>query len=573
MERIVHRQRGELGIELQPDRWTRVQAPGDPIGIALDPVVSAIWSRAEDHDPAQIAETVQVSTHLALCTLAILEHAGLLQGRPGSKIRPTTGIDHVPSMRISALILHHQPRASLDTCLASLMAQKQLPALEPVIVAAAPTGPIASSVQVIDREGTSAGLALAETLDEMTGDAILILDSRVELAPGSLTELMRILDLREDIAAVAPRMMWKQWPSFVAHIGDWRTLADDAISPYTGYLDVGQFERPWQSTPAIHFETALIRRASLQRAGMPPESQDLDMLGIQWSHRARQRGYNVLAALQALAFGPWSHTGGQDPRPDEALTDEKGQPHPLVHERAPALTVEGIRTLYSHYPAISPEPIRRRIGFVMEETARWQTLAAHVNGECQAIRIEPDVNEESLLYERCRTADMIVTATDYLERFELLQRWDRPILLDAPRATDIKSVQALLPAVDGIVCVSQRESQHWLQGLWAEQQQAGGDPFVDDPVQMIPVHCRHKAIEPGALSPAVTSLLHFCQRPCMATEREVDVYLGPDRVPPPPPPPTPILALPGKARQILTQKGVGATIQEVFRYFRWKVGL
>lgn len=572
MERIVDRQQGKLRIAPQPDRWTRVQAPGDPIGLALDPLVSAIWSRAEDDDPSQIAERVHVSTHLVACTLAVLQHAGLLQEQPASEIRPSTGSEHIPSMQISTLILHHQSGPTLDTCLASLMAQDQPLVLEPVVVTTVPAGPVAGSIRVIEREGTFPGLALAETLDEMSGDGILVLDSRVELAPGSLAELMRILDLRQDIAAVAPRMMWKQWPRFVAHIGDWRTSAGDAISPYTGHLDVGQFERAWQATPAIHFQAALIRRASLQRVGMPLEAHDPGMIGNRWSHRARQMDHNVLVAIQALAFGPWTHVE-QDPRPDEALTEGKEEPRPLLHEGAPALTVESIRHLYSHYPAISPQPIRQRIGFVMEETARWQALAAHVNGVCQAIRIEPDVDEDSLLYERCRMADMLVTAPDCLEHFKVLQRWERPILLDAPRITDIESVQSLLHVVDGIVCVGREESQHWLKELGAEPQQVQDDPFVDDPVQMIPVHCCHEADKPGALSSAVTSLVHFCGQPYMAAEREVDVCLGPDRVPPPPPPPTPLRALPGKAWQILTQKGMGATAREVIRYFRWKVGL
>ena len=43
---------------------------------------------------------------------------------------------------------------------------------------------------------------VSEALDEMAGDGILVLDSRVALAAGSLAELIRILDLREDIAAV-----------------------------------------------------------------------------------------------------------------------------------------------------------------------------------------------------------------------------------------------------------------------------------------------------------------------------------------------------------------------------------
>ena len=98
--------------------------------------------------------------------------------------------------------------------------------------------------------------------------------------------------------------MWKQWPSFVVQAGDWRSATEPRRNPYAGCLDVGQFER-WQESPAMSVLAGLVGRAALDRVGLPDAEYGLDWLGAAWCYQARLRGYHVLTAWQAVAFGPW----------------------------------------------------------------------------------------------------------------------------------------------------------------------------------------------------------------------------------------------------------------------------
>jgi hypothetical protein len=65
----------------------------------------------------------------------------------------------------------------------------------------------------------------------------------------------------------------------------------------------------------------------------------------------------------------------------------------------------------------------------------------------------------------------------------------------------------------------------------------------------------------------VLPLARFCQRPEFALRRELDLFLLPN------PAPTTLGGLPVKAWSMLRQQGPKATLGEVSRYFRWKMGI
>jgi hypothetical protein len=239
---------------------------------------------------------------------------------------------------------------------------------------------------------------------------------------------------------------------------------------------------------------------------------------------------------------------------------------PMVHEGAPALTLDGVRGLYSQYPAIAPLVIRSRVAILGAEMSRHQALVRDLAATCELNWIEPDVEEEAR--QQCQTADMIITAAECLARFEFLQRWPRPVLLEAPPADAFtEALESWLLAVDGLVCDSEAEGKEWSKRLARMQH---GEPLLregsfpgDRPILL-------STQDESAAGP---SLAGFCQRPRMAPDRELEMFLGRDAVQPPPPPPTPIRTLPTKAWQTLRRQGGRATVREVAQYVRWKLGL
>ncbi len=336
MKSTTYRRNG-LVIARQADDWAIIHPPGAQKGIALDPLVFAIWSAAEGQATTELAQSLHISTYLASCALAVLQRAGLLQaGSPATTSFPPHAAMDATRSSAAAFVIHHHPQGDLDACLGSLRKQRELGGGEITVFAAQPLSLEAKKVHLIQRDDWTR--ALSERLPQVEAEAVLLLDSRVRLTPGALSEMTHTLTLRDDIAAVAPRMMWERWPCFVVSAGE-REGANECVS-YIGHLDVGQFKR-WREVHSIHSSGGLLRREALQKVEISSEVAPEQAMR-NWSHRIRWQGYHILSALQAIAYGPWPDDLTHE---DDALTLYKGQP---------ALTVENVRGLYSHYAAITP---------------------------------------------------------------------------------------------------------------------------------------------------------------------------------------------------------------------------
>jgi hypothetical protein len=301
MTSTTYRRRDGLAIDKQADDWAIIHPPGDHQGVALDPLIFAIWSATEGQATTELAQSLHIPTYLASCALAVLQRAGLLQ----------------------ASTLNPQPQPSILNL-----------NVQPLPIEA-------ENVHLIQRDDWAC--ALSERLPQMEAQAVLLLDSRVRLSTGALSEMTHTLTLRDDIAAVAPRVIWESWPRFVVHAG--KREGANGCTSYAGHLDVGQFKR-WREVHSIHPAGGLLRREALQKVEISSEAAPEQAMK-NWSHRIRWQGYHILSALQAIAYGPWPNDLTHE---DDALTLYKGQP---------ALTVENVRGLYSHYAAITPLSLRQ----------------------------------------------------------------------------------------------------------------------------------------------------------------------------------------------------------------------
>jgi hypothetical protein len=387
--------------------------------------------------------------------------------------------------------------------------------------------------------------------------------------------------------------MCSDWPAFVVGLGEWRTAAGmqakQALpSPHAGQLDVGQFHQRWQEIPGVHFGAALLRGEAVAGVGAPRQRHgaDLDWLGAAWSSQARRHGYRTVAALHALAYAPWSwggrgqHTATDGRGPAFPRTGRGEWPHLLLHTRdgVPALTVENIRSLYTHHPAITPRRVRPRVVLV-GATAHSHCLAEALAATCEVSCAEdgapddpgrdrpaatdPTAREWSAppACEQCKDADVVITTAGSLETLDCLQNWPAPILLtrssggrsgDGPLPSN-----ALLQMVDGVVGWSPG-SRDSVPG--AQTEASGSTPWVT-PVDIAPDR------------PAVPRpLADYCRQPVMAATREIEQVLGNHALDALPSPPTPTRQLPREAWRTLKQRGLADTAREVVRYLRWRMG-
>ncbi len=519
---MIYRHRSSLTVDVESDGWANVRLPDEQAGIVLDPMLFAIWSAAKEQTLAQIAQTVQVSEYMASCALAVLQRAGLLQAQVPAASSLSTWATRSP---VSVAIIHHHAQANLDGCIASVLEQGYPDLAEITVISTAPASTRVKEARVVRCQDAALVHTLVEQLRQVAGEAVLLLDSRVGLAPGALAEMVRALELRDDVAAVAPRVMWRQWPGFVVQAGDWRSAAEPRRNPYAGHLDVGQFER-WQESPAVSVSAGLIRRANLEQVGLPDTEQGLDWFGAAWCYQARLHGYHILTALQAVAFGPWPgainlmhetrnklrfvarnfESGNakkrieiyrqQDrqcpaaerdarrrgwaafrssrvkrrgvahpPRSDELL-NALAPPEPALTlcQGQPALTVDNVRAVYGQHAAIAPLPVRRRVVFVGPETDRRRAMAQQLAETCEVGCVAPRDEDDASLRQLCASADLVLVSAGAFQRFDFLYHWPGPILVDSPpRALSVFDEEARDEALRERDETDDRMPRHWIQ--------------------------------------------------------------------------------------------------------------
>lgn len=483
-EPTIHQQPNDLVTSVLPDGWAHIHRSGEPIGIALDRAMLEIWSAAGGQTTAKAAHEARVSTYLASCAIAVLRHAGLLLGTPQAQPPNSDG----PALAgttppILAAVIHHSARADLGSCVDSLLGQEGATLSGVTVVAAAPTGSLPPTARLVTCDRSNLARTLAELADGKAADEVLLLlDSQVKLAPGSLAEMARAFGLPGRVAAVTPRIMWGQWPRVVAQLGDWRDRPDSDHNPFAGHLDVGQFERRWHEVPAAAVPAGLIDGQALRRVGALDAECGMGWMGVDWCRRARKSGYHVLGAAQALAYGPWP--GLESPAlewpPERSGTlDMAGRlpspgPGPMTHDGMPALTIDGVRAMYSQYPAIAPFSVQRRVALVTGETERHEAMARALSAGYDVNWMVPRILDEQALRSSCETADMVITTARLLERMAFLQGWHRPVVVDMqPPITAVESGEPWPQTVDGLVCASEEERQHWLDKLAPDTRHAG----------------------------------------------------------------------------------------------------
>jgi glycosyltransferase involved in cell wall biosynthesis len=491
MSSFVYRQQTDLTVKIQSDGWANVCLPDDPIGIGLDPVLSAVWSAAEGHALTEVAHLAGVPVRLASYALTTLQHAGLLVCKEKVSTRfPDRLTGEIADLSVAPVILHRRAGTDLAPCLESVWGQACAGLLEAIVIATVPVAIATEGLRVVECDNAHLTRTLAEQLTSITAEAILLLDSQVSLVPGLLAELIHALKLSGPVAAVVPRVMWRRWPSFVASIGVWRYPGSTDPDPYAGLMDVGQFGRRWQTVPAVSFGAVLLSSVALQQIGVTVGISSLNLMGIDWCDRARREGYLLLAASQALAYGPWTEEDSQV----EGTQGRVASSHrdlselvpsstiPTVHEGAPALTLENVRAVYGQYLDVNPTPVRRQIALVAEDTPRHQAMARMLGERVDVSWLMPRYSDDATRRQVCESADLVITTAAMLEEMAFLQSWHRPVVVDThPPPRNILSPHLWPQVLDGLICASAEEHQYWQSKLTLHE-----EPGLRDLVVMVP---------------------------------------------------------------------------------------
>jgi GT2 family glycosyltransferase len=143
--------------------------------------------------------------------------------------------------------------------------------------------------------GMNRGIAAAR------GGLVLLLNFDVELEPGCVAELLKVLGQDDRIAGVAPKTVFVHDRHLIDNVG---TLIDRAGAAYNmgiGQLDVGQYDVSERVFGAC-FAAALFRKEAFGEEAVGPLDDSYFMYyeDVDWCYRANMLGWHFRTAPQAI---------------------------------------------------------------------------------------------------------------------------------------------------------------------------------------------------------------------------------------------------------------------------------
>lgn len=143
--------------------------------------------------------------------------------------------------------------------------------------------------------GMNRGVASART------DYVLLLNNDVTLGPEAVEEMLKLIDGREDVVGIAPKILLEEPAGFIDAIGNLIDPIGQAFNMGIGQLDVGQYDRV-ELTFGACFAAALLRRQAFEPGLVGPMDEDYFMYyeDVDWCFRAGILGYKFLTCPTAV---------------------------------------------------------------------------------------------------------------------------------------------------------------------------------------------------------------------------------------------------------------------------------
>lgn len=297
--------------------------------VVVDASMLDLWRIAQGHDLAEITRTFHKrgSSPAAIAAgLSCLVEAGLLlRDRQMDAPNASPHLETDVQKGVSAIIVAYNGLKWLPGCLNSLLSQTY-PCLEIIVVDNASSDDTAnwirnhySEVRVIETGGP---LAFARALNfgiaATKGDFLLPLNQDTVLDVNAVANLVDAAR-SPDIAAVVPCLRLMRAPAFINGIGNQARVIGWGTDNYIGYLDLDQFDLQFE-VPSVCLAAALISRRAWETVGSFDEGFPMYYEDIEWSYRARLKGFRLVAAPQALVYHDF---GGGQRFPTEELNLSK----------------------------------------------------------------------------------------------------------------------------------------------------------------------------------------------------------------------------------------------------------
>jgi GT2 family glycosyltransferase len=147
--------------------------------------------------------------------------------------------------------------------------------------------------------GMNRGIAAATT------GFVLLVNNDTQLSPDAVEEMRKLIDDREDVVGIAPKILLEEPAGYIDAIGNLIDPLGQAYNMGIGQLDIGQYDRVEETFGAC-FAATLIRADAFRPGMVGPMDEKYFMYyeDVDWCFRAGILGYRFLTCPTAVV----SHT-------------------------------------------------------------------------------------------------------------------------------------------------------------------------------------------------------------------------------------------------------------------------
>ena len=138
-------------------------------------------------------------------------------------------------------------------------------------------------------------------VDKVISPYVLLVNNDAVLAPDAAAEMRALIEDREDVAGIAPKILLEKPAGYIDAIGNLVDPLGQAFNMGIGQLDIGQYDRVEETFGAC-FAATLLRRETWQEGLVGPLDETYFMYyeDVDWCFRAGILGYKFLTCPTAV---------------------------------------------------------------------------------------------------------------------------------------------------------------------------------------------------------------------------------------------------------------------------------
>lgn len=278
--------------------------------IAIDAQLLDLWHFADVKSAESILKEFhpgQFPPDEIRAGLACLVQAGLLSREPANMAGLNKGESQAGPL-VSIIMVVHNNLEWLEDCLESINNQTYKP-IELLIVDNSSSDGTRDWITANhpwaryhrNEELVPFAQAINQGVMSAAGEYLLLLNPDTILEPGVVAEMTRVAQENQTCGAVAAKLKLLWAPGFLNGIGNRVGAFSWGLDNGLGHLDYGQFD-DWVELPSACFAAALIPRAVWEKVGPADEKFPMYYEDSEWSYRARELGFQILAAPSAVVY-------------------------------------------------------------------------------------------------------------------------------------------------------------------------------------------------------------------------------------------------------------------------------